>query len=184
VLNYLDGSITSSFLLNDYDQGLAPGVFYVDSLMQKWSNSNSPGDNYGHELNGYGVTANSAKTLKSVKLFKDQNNAGSFVLLWGVTGVGTISTAVAHPSVDRARSASAVVQFVNGTARIANVKAGSTLTLYSPSGEIATTFVCARGGMVSVGAGSGAAVRVAPGMYVCELRAGNARQTIQMLVPR
>jgi hypothetical protein len=149
--------------------------------MQKWNNQNSPGDNNGHALTGFGVAASSSKTLTSVKIVKKTSN---YLVLWGVTGVGSIGTAVAHPSVDRVRSASANVQFVNGTARIANVKAGSTLTLYSPSGEIATTHVCARGGMVSVGAGSGAAVRVAPGMYVCELRSGSDRQTMQMLVPR
>lgn len=182
VLNYSDGPATSSVTLPDYDQGLASGAFYVDSGMQKWNNQNSPGDNYGHALNGFGVTTNPAKTLTSVTLKK--TTTGSYLVLWGVTGVGTISILAAYPAFERTHAASVVVQSANGITRIANVKAGSTLTLYSPSGETAARYLCANSGIVSVGAGNGTAVKVAPGMYVCELRSGNDRQTIQMLVPR
>lgn len=182
VLNYSDGPVTSSITLPDYAQGLTTGFFYVDSNLSKWTSSNTVQEAAGHNIDGYGVPVNSAKTLTSVKLVK--TTQGSYMVLWGVTAVLATSTAVSYPATERAPVASAIVQSSNGIARIANVKAGSTLTLYSPSGEIATRFHCANGGIVSVGAGNGAAVRVAPGMYVCELRAGNDRQTLQMLVPR
>lgn len=187
VLNYSDGPATSTFTLNDYDQGLATGVFYVDSAMQKWSNTNSPGDNYGHALNGFGVTANSAKTLTSVKLLK--KTAGSYLVLWGVTGVGTIATAVQPPAAGpqrtgrETRSGLRAVSCGNGLMQIANVKQGSMLTLFSLSGVKEAQVVCGTC-RITVGTRATADIVAAPGVHVCEVRCGQEVQRLQVVVPR
>jgi|GEM_PF-2825398 hypothetical protein len=184
VLNYSDGPVTSTFTLPDYDQGLTSGVFHVDSNMQKWNNQNSPGDNFGHALDGFGVTTNSAKILTSVKLVK--NTAGSYLVLWGVTGVGTVSTAVEQPAAGRAafeKTRSQVVHAINcgdGKIRFENIAANSELTVFSLSGAKAAHLVCERGGNLVWNDSR----NVPPGVYVFEIRSGAEIQRMQVMVGR
>lgn len=182
VLNYSDGPVTSTFTLNDYDQPLAAGVFHVDSNMQKWSTTNVPVDNYGHNLDGFCVPTNSLKTLDSVKLVK--TTAGSYVTLWGVTGVGSnITTSVSQPAV---RASSDEVHFLDGRdgrIQFSNVKAGAELSVYSLSGTRVARAVCSGRGTFTLG-DHGSDARVCPGVYICELRQGQHMQWMQVVVPR
>ncbi len=182
VLNYSDGPVISTFTLNDYDQPLATGVFHVDSNMQKWSTTNVPVDNYGHNLDGYCVTTNSAKTLDSVKLVK--TTTGSYVTLWGVTGVG--STIVTSVSQQAAKASSDAVRFLNGRdgrIQFSNVKAGAELSVYSLSGVRVARAVCSGQGTFTLG-DHGSDAMVTPGAYICELRQGQHTQRMQVVVPR
>ncbi|HMD68302.1 MAG TPA: hypothetical protein VKF42_05425 [Chitinivibrionales bacterium] len=180
VLNYSDGPSTSTFTLNDYDQGLATGVFYVDSAMQKWSNTNSPGDNNGHALNGFGVAANQAKTLTSVKLLK--KTAGSYLVLWGVTGVGSnIPVSVSEPAGKVSSASIRMLSCRDGRVQFLNVKAGVELSVFSLSGERVARVASARQGTLTLG-NHNADATVCPGVYICELRQGREIQRLQAIV--
>ncbi len=179
VLNYSDGPVASTVNLPDYDQGLTSGIFYVDSAMQKWNNQNIPGDNNGHALNGFGVTANPAKTLTSVKLLKKTSN---YLVLWGVTGVGTFSTAVQQPAaVGKSRfQAVRAITSSDGKIRFENIAANSELAVVSLSGAKAAHLVCAQGGNLVWNNGR----TVPPGLYICEIRSGTESQRVQVIVGR
>jgi hypothetical protein len=182
VLNYSDGPATSTFTLNDYNQPLATGVFHVDSNMQKWSTTNVPVDNAFHNLDGFCVTTNSAKTLDSVKLVKQ--TAGSYVTLWGVTGVGSNITTSAS---QRAPKASFdVVHLFNsrdGRVQFSNVKTGAELSVYSLSGERVARIASVRQGTLTLG-NHNADATVCPGVYICELRQGQEIQRVQAIIGR
>ncbi|HUI93126.1 MAG TPA: hypothetical protein VLX68_12835 [Chitinivibrionales bacterium] len=169
VLNYTDGPVTSSFTLPDYDQGLTTGVFYVDSAMQKWNNQNSPGDNYGHALNGYGVTANPAKTLTSVKLLK--KTTGSYLVLWGVTGVATGVTKVVTP-VNAGRLNGIRVMTNGGTIRFVNLPANARVNVFSADGRNVSRAVLFNH------------EKLAAGVYMVEMHAGGDYKQNRIIVDR
>ena len=186
VLTYSDGPVTSTFTLPDYDQGLTSGVFYVDSGMQKWSNTNSPGDNFGHNLNGFGVTANSTKTLTSVKLVK--KTTGSYLVFWGATGVGPGITGAVRAS-DRiapsgALSAVRCAASRNAGIQLISLPADTRLTLYSAAGKTVAHAVSANGGSVTFDRGVVNSGAVPTGVYFCELRSGNAARTIRVIAAK
>jgi hypothetical protein len=173
VLNYLDGPATSTFTLNDYDVGNSSGVFFVDSGMQKWNNQNSPGDNFGHALNGFGVTANPAKTLTSVKLLK--KTAGSYLVLWGATGVGTITTVSQNEfSILKKNSILYAVNVVSTGKgiRLVNLPANTRVNVISANGKNVTSAALENN------------EKLTPGMYAIELRSGNESKRLRMAVTR
>jgi hypothetical protein len=182
VLNYSDGPVTSTFTLNDYNQPLATGVFHVDSNMQKWSTTNVPVDNPYHNLDGFCVTTNSSKTLDSVKLVK--TTAGSYVTIWGVTGVGSnITTSVSQQPARLSSGSVRMLSCGDGRVQFSNVKAGAELSVYSLSGERVVRVSCSGQGTFTLG-DHGSDAMVCPGVYICELRQGQHTQRIQVMVPR
>ena len=182
VLNYSDGPVTSTFTLNDYNQPLATGVFHVDSNMQKWSTTNVPVDNPYHNLDGFCVTTNSSKTLDSVKLVK--TTAGSYVTIWGVTGVGSnITTSVSQQPARLSSGSVRMLSCGDGRIKFSNVKAGAELTVFSLSGERVARIASARQGTLTLG-NHNADATVCPGVYICELRCGQDVQRLEVLVPR
>lgn len=173
VLNYLDGPATSTFTLNDYDVGNSSGVFFVDSGMQKWNNQNSPGDNFGHALNGFGVTANPAKTLTSVKLIK--KTAGSYLVFWGATGVATITTLTKNEfSILKQNNTLNAVNVVNNGKGLnfVNLPANTRVNVFSANGKNVTR------------AASVSNEKLAPGIYMIELRCGNESKRLRIPVTR
>jgi hypothetical protein len=180
VLNYTEGPVTSSFTLNDYDVGNAAGVFFVDSAMQKWSNTNNPGDNYAHALNGYGVTADPTKTLTSVKIRK---TAPGYLVLWGVTGVGNNITAV-EQAVRPAVGSSGVraVSLGGCGVKFVNVQQGAALDIFSPSGVKIAHVNAANKKEIGWNFRTAANDRSAPGLYLCVVRSGQGCEKIPVMV--
>ena len=173
VLNYLDGPATSTFILNDYDVGNSSGVFFVDSGMQKWNNQNSPGDNFGHALNGFGVTANPAKTLTSVKLIK--KTAGSYLVFWGATGVATLTTITKNGLLDFKHHSilDAVNVMGNGKGlKVIGLPANALVKVFSPDGRVVSDLASINNQKFS------------PGAYVIELRLGMESKRLQIVVDR
>ena len=173
VLNYSDGPATSTFTLNDYDVGLSSGVFYVDSNMQKWNNQNLPGDNFGHALNGFGVTANPAKTLTSVKLIK--KTAGSYLVFWGATGVATLTTITKNEfsSLNHNSMLDAVNVVNNGKGfNFVNLPANTRVNVFSADGRVVS-------GLASINHR-----KFSPGVYEIELRAGTESKMMRVAVTR
>jgi hypothetical protein len=173
VLNYSDGPATSTFTLNDYDVGNSSGVFFVDSGMQKWNNQNSPGDNFGHALNGFGVTTNPAKTLTSVKLIK--KTAGSYLVFWGATGVATITTVTKNEFLN-----------LNHNSMLDAVNVVSTGKGFNFIGlpSNASVKVFATDGSVVSGLASINKRKFSPGVYAVELRSGNESKNLRVAVTR
>jgi hypothetical protein len=181
LLNYSDGAVTSTVNLPDYDQGLTSGVFYVDSGMEKWGPQNNPGDNNGHALTGFGVTANPAKTLTSVKILKKTSN---YLVLWGVTGVGSnITTSVSQQASKVSSDAVRILNGRDGRVKFLNVKTGAELSVYSLSGERVARVTSARQGTLTLG-NHNADATVCSGVYICELRQGQEIQRVQAIVGR
>jgi hypothetical protein len=173
VLNYSDGPATSTFTLNDYDVANSSGVFFVDSGMQKWNNQNSPGDNFGHALNGFGVTANPAKTLTSVKLIK--KTVGSYLVFWGATGVATLTTITKNElsNFNHNSTLDAVKVVSNGKGfRFFNLPANTRVNVFSANGRNVS-----HAALVSN-------AKSAPGVYVIELRVGKESKRLQIVVDR
>jgi hypothetical protein len=173
VLNYLDGPASSTFTLNDYDVGNSAGVFFVDSAMQKWNNQNSPGDNFGHALNGFGVTANPAKTLTSVKLVK--KTAGSYLVFWGATGVGTVTTVSQNEFSNSKKNSMLYNVNVVSTGkgiRLENLPANTRANVFSVNGKNVT-----RAALVNN-------EKLVPGIYMIELRSGNESERMRVAVTR
>ena len=182
VLNYSDGPVTSTFTLNDYNQPLVAGVFHVDSNMQKWSTTNLPCDNPYHNLDGFCVTTNSSKTLDGVKLIK--STVGSYVTLWGVTGVGNdIVTSVSQQPAKVSPNAIRVLRDRDGGIQFSNVRAGAELSVFSLIGERVARIANARQGTLTLGTHNADAT-VWPGMYLCELRQGQEIQRVRAIVSR
>jgi hypothetical protein len=173
VLNYSDGPATSTFTLNDYDVGNGSGVFFVDSAMQKWNNQNSPGDNFGHALNGFGVTANPAKTLTSVKLIK--KTAGSYLVFWGATGVGTITTVSQNEFSNSKKNSMLYNVNVVSTGkgiRLENLPANTRANVFSVNGKNVTSAALENN------------EKLTPGIYAIELRSGNESKRMRVAVTR
>jgi hypothetical protein len=173
VLNYSDGPATSTFTLNDYDVGNSAGVFFVDSAMQKWNNQNSPGDNFGHALNGFGVTANPAKTLTSVKLVK--KTAGSYLVFWGATGVGTVTTVSQNEFSNSKKNSMLYNVNVVSTGkgiRLENLPANTRANVFSVNGKNVTSAALENN------------EKLTPGIYAIELRSGNESKRMRVAVTR
>jgi hypothetical protein len=183
ILNYSDGSVSSNITLPDYAQGLTTGFFYVDSNLAKWNSANTVQETAGHNIDGYGVPVNSAKTLTSVKLIK--NTAGSYMVLWGATAVGTGITDVAQPSARIAPvgelSAVRCATSHNAGIRFVNLPANTQLTVFSAAGKAVAHAVSANGGSVTFDRGDVTGGAVPTGVYFCELRSGNAVRIMRLI---
>jgi len=183
VLNYSDGPVTSNITLPDYATPLTTGFFFVDSNLAKWNNTtNTVKETAGHNIDGYGVPVNAAKTLTSVKLKK--NTTGSYMVLWGATGVGTGITVVVQPSARIAPlgelSAVRCATSHNAGIRFVNLPANTGLTVYSALGETVAHAVSPRGGSVIFDRSIVNSSALSTGVYFCELRSGNAVRTMRL----
>jgi hypothetical protein len=180
VLIYSDGPATITFNIPDYAQGLMTNLFYVDSNMAKWNNQNVPVELTGHNLDGLVVTANPAKVLTSVKVIK--RSAGDYILLWGVTGVGSnITTSISQQAPKASSGAIHVLNGRDGRIQFTNVKTGAELSVYSLSGERVARVASARQGTLTLG-NHNADATVCSGVYICELRQGQEIQRMQAIV--
>jgi hypothetical protein len=173
VLTYSDGPVKTTLSIPDYAQGLSAGSFYVDSNMAKWNNQNAPVELTGHNLNGIGVTANSSKILTSVKLIK--RSTSSYLVLWGVTGVATITTVTQNEfSILKKNSmldAVNAVSTVKGI-RLVNLPLNASVKVFSADGSVVS-------GLASINNR-----KFSPGVYVVELRSGNESKRLHVAVAR
>jgi hypothetical protein len=183
VATYTDGPVTSNVTCPDYAQALTANFFFVDSNLAKWSPTNTVNENAGHNINGLNLTTDPAKILTSVKLIK--KTAGSYLVFWGATGIGTGITAAVQPLGRMAplRELSAVhcVSGRNAGIQFVNLPAATQLTVYSAAGESVAHAVSANGGSVAFDRGVANSGAVSSGVYFCELRCGNAKRTMRLI---